>query len=311
MQWSSIVLAVVGTLLPLCDADARFPSDETPGAGQTLQLTPTPTAPTDRSPHTSGFAKAGDVKLHYLDWGGEGTTLLFIAGSGDNAHAFDELAPEFTDRFRVLALTRRGYGQSDRPDTGYDVATLTDDVRIFLDALKITQVSLAGHSAGGNELIEFAVRYPRRVDKLVFLDAAYDRREVPALEAKDPLFDRASLDKPWAERSHKERIQTTYFRHMDQYVPQYARIEAPALSFYAIAESHPGLAADADEDTRARAQVFVENEMQPYQWRNVERFRREVAKGQVVVLRDTHHYFFEDPSRKDEVVRRMRAFLSE
>ena len=125
MQWSSMVLAVVGTLLPLCDADARFPSDETPGAGQAPQVTPTPTAPTDRSPHTSGFVKAGEVKLHYLDWGGEGATLLFIAGSGDNAHAFDELAPEFTDRFRVLALTRRGYGQSDRPDTGYDVTSVT------------------------------------------------------------------------------------------------------------------------------------------------------------------------------------------
>jgi pimeloyl-ACP methyl ester carboxylesterase len=311
MQWSSMVLVVVGTLLPVFDADSRFASEETPGAGQPPQVTSTPTAPTDRSPHTSGFVKAGDVKLHYLDWGGEGATLLFIAGSGDNAHAFDELAPEFTDRFRVLALTRRGYGQSDRPDTGYDVATLTDDVRIFLDALGITQVSLAGHSAGGNELIEFAVRHPRRVHKLAFLDAAYDRREVPALEAKDPLFDRSSLDKPWAEKSPKERIQAMYFRHMDQYVPQYARIEAPALSFYAIAESHPELADDADEDTRARAQSFVENEMQPYQWRNVERFRSEVAKGQVVVLRDTHHYFFEDPRRKDEVVRLMRAFLAE
>jgi pimeloyl-ACP methyl ester carboxylesterase len=311
MQWSSMVLAVAGTLLPLFDADSRLPADETREAGHPPQSMPTPDAPKDRSPATSGFVKAGTVRLHYLDWGGEGATLLFIAGSGDNAHAFDELAPEFTDRFRVLALTRRGYGQSDRPDTGYDVATLTEDVRLFLDALEITKVSLAGHSAGGQELIEFAVRYPRRLHKLVFLDAAYDRREVPTLEAKDPLFDRSALDKPWAERSPEERIEAMYFRHMDQYAPQYASIEATALSFYAIAESHPGLASDADEDTRTRAQSFVENEMQPYQWRNVELFRREVAKGKVVVLRGTHHYFFEDPSRKNEVIRLMRAFLSE
>jgi pimeloyl-ACP methyl ester carboxylesterase len=295
----------------MSDADPRLPADGSQGYRPSAQATPTPTAPEDRSPHASGFVKAGDLKLHYLDWGGKGETLLFIAGSGDNAHAFDELAPEFTGRFRVLALTRRGYGQSDRPDTGYDVATLTDDVRLFLDGLKITQVNLVGHSAGGNELIEFAVRHPRRVRKLVFLDAAYDRREVPALEAKDPLFDRSSLDKPWAERSPKERIQAMYFRHMDEYVPQYARIQAPALGFYAIAETHPDLDADADEGTRTLAQAFVEHEIQPYQWRSIERFRTEVARGRVVVLRDTHHYFFQDPGRKDEVVRLMRAFLSE
>lgn len=129
----------------------------------------------DRSPHKSGFVNANGIRLHYLDWGGSGDVLLFLAGMGCNAHIFDDFARHFTDRFRVMALTRRGHGESDHPETGYDVDTLTEDLRIFLDALGIEQVILAGHSMANVELSHFSALYQKRVLKLIFLDAAYDR----------------------------------------------------------------------------------------------------------------------------------------
>jgi pimeloyl-ACP methyl ester carboxylesterase len=263
----------------------------------------------DKSPHTSGFVTVNGVKLHYLDWGGEGETLLFIAGSGDNAHTFDGMAPKFTDHFRVLALTRRGYGESDKPKTGYDLPTLAEDVRQFLDAMKITGVNLAGHSAGGNELIQFASAYPKRTLKLIFLDAAYDRREVFAIEAKDSLLVPPPAKDPLSVPSLTDKIQAEYFKYMDEFKPDFKKIKAPALSFYAIFETHWALKPGADEATRKRAQEFIEKEVQPYQWRNIERFRKEVVNGRVVVMRGTHHYFYKDLKRKDEVVREMRDFL--
>src|SRR3954468_7461143 len=78
----------------------------------------------DKSPHKSGFVTVSGVKLHYLDWGGKGKVLLFLTGLGNSAHIFDDIAPKFTDRFHVLALTRRGHGQSDQPAAGYDLPTL-------------------------------------------------------------------------------------------------------------------------------------------------------------------------------------------
>jgi pimeloyl-ACP methyl ester carboxylesterase len=94
---------------------------------------------------------------------------------GCNAHSFDDLAPCFTDTFHVMALTRRGHGESDHPETGYDVDTLTEDIRQFLEALGIENVILAGHSMANIELSHFSALYPERVLKLIFLDAAYDR----------------------------------------------------------------------------------------------------------------------------------------
>jgi pimeloyl-ACP methyl ester carboxylesterase len=108
---------------------------------------------------------------------------------GCSAHIFGRFAPRFTDRFHVLALNRRGHGDSDYPETGYDADTLTDDLRQFLDVLKINQVILAGHSLAYIELSRFAVLYPERVLKLIFLDAAYDSfsPEYKAVIEKNPM----------------------------------------------------------------------------------------------------------------------------
>ena len=128
----------------------------------------------DKSPHKSDFVNVNGIRLHYLDWGGNGEVLLFLAGMGCSVHIFDRFAPRFTDKFHVLALDRRGHGDSDYPETGYDADTLTDDLRQFLDALQITKVILAGHSLAYIELSRFAILYPERTIKLIFLDAAYD-----------------------------------------------------------------------------------------------------------------------------------------
>ena len=129
----------------------------------------------DTSPFKSDFVNVNGIKLHFLDWGGDDDVLLFLAGMGCNAHVFDGFAPRFTDKFHVMALTRRGHGESDHPETGYDVETLTDDICQFMDMLGIEKAILVGHSMANIELSHFSALYPERVLKLIFLDAAYDR----------------------------------------------------------------------------------------------------------------------------------------
>ena len=143
----------------------------------------------DKSSCKSNFVNVNSIRLHYLDWGGNGPVLLFLPGLGCNAYIFDQFAPRFTDKFHVLGLTRRGHGDSDYPETGYDIDTLTEDIRQFMDYLKIDQAILAGHSMAGIELSHFAALYPERVLKLIFLDAAYDRSspEYKAIQENNPM----------------------------------------------------------------------------------------------------------------------------
>src|SRR4051794_27077660 len=84
------------------------------------------------------FASVNGVRLHYLEWSESGqSTLLFLTSFGASAHEFDVFAPKFADRYRVLALTRRGQLPSDQPLTGYDTPTLVADIREFLDVKRI------------------------------------------------------------------------------------------------------------------------------------------------------------------------------
>lgn len=174
----------------------------------------------ETSPHKSDFVTVNGIRLHYLDWGGSGPALLFLAGWGCNAHIFERFAPRFTDHFHVLALTRRGHGESDYPESGYDIDTLTDDICQFMDALQIKQAILAGHSMASVELSHFNALHPERVIKLVFLDAAYDRstQSYKDMVAHNPL---RKIQPPGVDEDHY-----TYEDH-----------------FAAMKKAYPGLAA--------------------------------------------------------------------
>lgn len=120
------------------------------------------------------------VSLEVLDWGGTGPALVFLAGGGaSTAHGFDDFAPRFTDRFRVLGITRRGnVGSSNlRPKQFSD---LVDDIVAVLDALQLRAAVLVGHSFAGLEMALFGEKHADRCLGLIYLDAAYDYTD-PAL----------------------------------------------------------------------------------------------------------------------------------
>jgi pimeloyl-ACP methyl ester carboxylesterase len=112
-----------------------------------------------------------DVKLEVLDWGGTGRNLVLLAGLGNTAHVFDSLGPKLAAHYHVIGITRRGFGQSSAPQTGYDPRRLGDDIVAVLDALHITDPVLVGHSIAGEELSAISTYHPGRAAALVYLDA--------------------------------------------------------------------------------------------------------------------------------------------
>jgi len=122
------------------------------------------------------FQTAGGLKLHYLDFGGEGKpALVCIHGLTGNAHNFDALFPHLTARYRVLALDVRGRGDSAwGPAADYNPQVYVSDLKEFLDALGIKRVSLVGTSMGGVISMMFAGGYPEAVEHLVLNDIGPD-----------------------------------------------------------------------------------------------------------------------------------------
>ena len=173
----------------------------------------------DTSPHRNGFVQVNGIKLHYLDWGGKGEALIFLTGMGCSALIYEHIAPRFVDRCRVFALTRRGQGESDYPASGYDPDTLIDDILDAMDCLKIHRAIFAGHSLAGLELTHLALTYPDRVAKLIYLDAAYDWRDILVILEKDPSM---KVESP--ARKRKYASVQEYIEYVKQSRPDLAQV---------------------------------------------------------------------------------------
>ena len=295
----------------------------------------------DSAPHVAGFARvAPGVRLHYLDFGGRGPAMVLLAGLGNTAHAFDDFAPLFTDRFHVVALTRRGFGESDHPPAGYDTPRLVEDIRAALDTLRLGRVTLIGHSIAGEEMTRFAATYPARIDKLVYLDAAYDRvaadsmlvamfpvpPDVPA--PPQPTEADTASAAAYVDFVHRTRgvnipesdIRTRFARDgwreevglayqaISVEHPPYREIRAPALAIYAVTDTvtqlEPWQRLDREHASAlqdlVRASELVFRPLRA-------RFKREVAHSAVLEIHGAHHWIF--VSNRDEVVAAVRRFL--
>jgi pimeloyl-ACP methyl ester carboxylesterase len=134
------------------------------------------------------FITANGLNFHLIDWGGSGEWLVLLHGLASQAHIWDLVAPLLTDSFRVIAIDQRGHGLSDKPDSGYDWATITSDLDVILNVLNASRdrAVLAGHSWGGNVAAQYAADQPDRVNGLILIDGGFlqigDRLDWPTVE---------------------------------------------------------------------------------------------------------------------------------
>jgi len=132
----------------------------------------------DSSPHqTTLITVEDDVRLEVLDWGGSGRSLLLLAGLGDTAHVFDDVAPMLATRYRVVGVTRRGHPRSSAPAGGYGSLRLAEDVVRVMDAVGLKNPVVVGHSFAGEEMHVLGDRYSTRIAGLVYVDAAFNRAD--------------------------------------------------------------------------------------------------------------------------------------
>ena len=143
---------------------------------------------TPRDLPESRFLEVNGARLEYLDWGGSGSPLIFLAGGGSTAHIFIDLAPQFSYGHRCLALTRRGSGRSEQTADGYSLDNTVRDIVEVANALDLHQLTLIGHSYGGTEAIRASELYPELISRVILLDTAYDPIPPDAPAAEEKLF---------------------------------------------------------------------------------------------------------------------------
>jgi pimeloyl-ACP methyl ester carboxylesterase len=118
----------------------------------------------------SRFADVNGTRLHYLV-AGKGDPILLLHGYAQNSHMWRPLMAELAKTHTVIAPDLRGFGQSAKPDSGYDKPTMAKDVHALAASLGYKRVGVVGHDIGLMVAYAYAAQYPAEVDRIVLMDA--------------------------------------------------------------------------------------------------------------------------------------------
>jgi pimeloyl-ACP methyl ester carboxylesterase len=121
------------------------------------------------------------VRLHYLEWNpaqqeensilvGDELPLVMLHGLGATADTWRLVAPYLCRQHLVVAFDMRGHGESEQPESGYELGTVAEDVVHGMAALGLGKVVLVGHGWGARVALVLAVRHPALVSHLVLVD---------------------------------------------------------------------------------------------------------------------------------------------
>lgn len=134
---------------------------------------------------------------------GQGEPLVVMHGLFGSADNWRGLARRWSDEFAVWCLDLRNHGRSFH-SLGMNYSQQAEDLLYWMDSEDLEKVSLLGHSMGGKVAMEFALRYPGRVNKLLVADIAPVRYEhthaaiidgLRALHEAEPWHERRDADK--------------------------------------------------------------------------------------------------------------------
>ena len=108
------------------------------------------------------------MKLHFRK-SGEGNPLIILHGLFGSSDNWFTLAKTFAQHFSVYLVDQRNHGQSPHSDE-MNYGLLAEDLENFVEEHNIARPSIIGHSMGGKAVMNFAVKYPTHIDKMIVVD---------------------------------------------------------------------------------------------------------------------------------------------
>lgn len=143
----------------------------TPLPAQTKPASSEPAKVVDEELGTHGFARSGDVRIHYVTKG-NGPLVVMIHGFPDFWYTWREQIPALSKDFKVVAIDQRGYNESDKPEgvSNYSIDKLVGDLRAVIQHFDREKAIVVGHDWGGMVAWSFAMMHPEMTERLIVLN---------------------------------------------------------------------------------------------------------------------------------------------
>ncbi len=108
--------------------------------------------------------------MHHVVIGGEGPPLLLVHGWMGSWQHWRKVMPILAKHRMVIAVDARGYGDSDKPESGYDGLTIKDDLRAIVQQLGLGRIAVCGHDMGALPALLYAAHHQDEVEALIYVD---------------------------------------------------------------------------------------------------------------------------------------------
>ncbi|RYP68660.1 hypothetical protein DL771_006530 [Monosporascus sp. 5C6A] len=98
--------------------------------------------------------------------------LLLLHGFPQSRHIWHRVAPRLVDKYTVVILDLRGYGDSSKPNdvSAYAKSAMARDCAVVMEHLGCDEYYVCAHDRGARVAHKLCVEYPQRVKKAIFLD---------------------------------------------------------------------------------------------------------------------------------------------
>jgi 2-hydroxy-6-oxonona-2,4-dienedioate hydrolase len=219
--------------------------------------------------------------------------VVLVHGFGMSSAYMTPIARRIAAEYPVFAPDLPGHGRSDKPERTFNIPELADRLRAWMDAVGLRRVAFLANSMGCQIVADLAVRYPERVDRLIFLGPTLDpeahtvRQQLPRL-LRAGAAERASLPPlmiaDYLRTRPRRLVKEMKAMFADRIEEKLPKIEAPAMV------------------VRGERDAVI-----PQGW--AEEVARLLDTDQLVVIPDASHAL--NYSVADELMRRIRPFLRE
>jgi pimeloyl-ACP methyl ester carboxylesterase len=121
------------------------------------------------------FIETNRIRLHCVTQG-EGDLVVLLHGFPEFWYSWRYQIPALARHFKVVVPDLRGYNDSDKPSGGYDLDTLSNDIRGLIENLGYLRAHVVGHDWGGAIAWHLAQRFPQHLNRLALLNAPLPHR---------------------------------------------------------------------------------------------------------------------------------------
>lgn len=250
------------------------------------------------------YMELNDGRIFYsID--GAGQSIILIHGNFNDHQIWNEQIEALSSCFQVIRYDQRGYGQSSTPAAPF---SNVNDLKAFIDFLKLDNVILLGSSSGGGVAVDFTLKHPQLVRKLLLVSPSISGNRFPLSLLWQAMKNYTNMRRKGSEKAIEAFLSNPFWEY---YFPSKHNIQAREFVIRNVSNPNnfcrysPALskvdkpyALTQLSDIKAPTLVVIADGDHSYNRKTAEMLHANIQHSSKIIMHNCRHLpFVEDPQQ--------------